>query len=264
MSPQVGELDEDAFGTLLAADPDAAAALVSDLALATDRDLRAAAQRLAARVFVRVGRVGRTRTQGARRLVAQRSGDGDLDLDRTLERWTGATPVAAEDLVTRGWTGHRRAVCLAVDSSGSMSGLAVAIAAVAAAGVVLRRDERLETSVLSFGREVEVVAGHARRPAAEDGRAPAARAARARADRRGRGTAGRPGRAAVRGRRPAGRRAALGLPAHHRRPARSRRWPASTGCTCCARCRRPSPRRRRGRWPPAAAARPGWSTRSGT
>ena len=69
--------------------------------------------------------------------------------------------------MTRGWTGHRRAVCLAVDSSGSMSGLAVAIAAVAAAGVVLRRDERLETSVLSFGRDVEVVAGHARRPAAE-------------------------------------------------------------------------------------------------
>ena len=167
VSPQVGELDEDAFGALLAADPDAAAALVSDLALATDRDLRAAAQRLAARVFVQVGRVGRTRTRGARRLVAQRSGDGDLDLDRTLERWTGATPVAAEDLVTRGWTGHRRAVCLAVDSSGSMSGLAVAIAAVAAAGVVLRRDERLETSVLSFGRDVEVVAGHTRRPAAE-------------------------------------------------------------------------------------------------
>ena len=167
VSPQVGELDEDAFGALLAADPDAAAALVSDLALATDRDLRAAAQRLAARVFVQVGRIGRTRTRGTRRLVAQRSGDGDLDLDRTLERWTGATPVAAEDLVTRGWTGHRRAVCLAVDSSGSMSGLAVAIAAVAAAGVVLRRDERLETSVLSFGRDVEVVAGHARRPAAE-------------------------------------------------------------------------------------------------
>jgi MoxR-like ATPase len=167
VSPQVGELDEDAFGALLVEDPDAAAALVSDLALATDRDLRAAAQRLAARVFVQVGRVGRARTRGARRLVAQRRGDGDLDLDRTLERWTGTNPVAAEDLVTRGWTGHRRAVCLAVDSSGSMTGLAVAIAAVAAAGVLLRRDERLETSVLTFGRDVEVVAGHARRPAAE-------------------------------------------------------------------------------------------------
>ena len=167
VSPQVGELDEDAFGALLAADPDAAAALVSDLALATDRDLRAAAQRVAARVFVRVGRVGRTRSPGTRRLVAQRRGDGDLDLDRTLDRWTGGTPVAAEDLVTRGWTGHRRAVCLAVDSSGSMTGLAVAIAAVAAAGVVLRRDDRLETAVLAFGRDVDVVAGAGRQPAAE-------------------------------------------------------------------------------------------------
>jgi MoxR-like ATPase len=132
VSPEVGDLDEDAFGALLAADPDAAAALVSDLALATDRDLRAAAQRLAARVFVQVGRLGRTPTRGTRRLVAQRRGDGDLDLDRTLDRWTGASPVPAEDLVTRGWTGHRRAVCLVVDSSGSMTGLAVAIAAVAA------------------------------------------------------------------------------------------------------------------------------------
>jgi MoxR-like ATPase len=167
VSPQVGELDEDAFGALLAADPDAAAALVSDLALATDRDLRAAAQRLAARVFVQVGRIGRTPARGTRRLVAQRRGDGDVDLDRTLDRWTGASPVAAEDLVTRGWTGHRRAVCLAVDISGSMSGLAVAIAAVAAAGVVLRRDDRLETAVLTFGRDVEVVAGSGRRPAAE-------------------------------------------------------------------------------------------------
>jgi MoxR-like ATPase len=167
VSPQVGELDEDAFGALLAADPDAAAALVSDLALATDRDLRAAAQRLAARVFVRVGGVGRTPARGTRRLVTQRRGDGDLDLDRTLDRWTGTSPVAAEDLVTRGWTGRRRAVCLAVDSSGSMTGLAVAIAAVAAAGVVLRRDERLETAVLAFGRDVEVVAGPGRQPAAE-------------------------------------------------------------------------------------------------
>ena len=129
--------------------------------LATDRELRAAAQRLAARVFVQVGRVGRTRTRGTRRMVAQRSGDGDLDLDRTLDAVEPGRPVAAEDLVTRGWTGHRRAVCLAVDSSGSMTGLAVAIAAVAAAGVVLRRDERLETSVLTFGREVEVVPGTA-------------------------------------------------------------------------------------------------------
>src|SRR5215470_13596620 len=56
VSHEVGQLDRDAFAQLLAADPDAAVALLADLARATDRDLRAAARRLAARVFFRLGR----------------------------------------------------------------------------------------------------------------------------------------------------------------------------------------------------------------
>ncbi|MGY1744776.1 AAA family ATPase [Blastococcus sp. SYSU D00695] len=168
VSPEVGEFDEDAFSSLMASDADAAAALLSDLALATDRELRAAAQRVAARVFVQVGRIGRTRTRGTRRLVPDRRGDGDLDLDRTLDRWDPGRALAPEDLVTRRWTGARRAVCLAVDTSGSMTGLGVAIAAVAAAGVVLTADEKLQTSVLTFGREVDVVQPHGRRRAPED------------------------------------------------------------------------------------------------
>src|SRR3712207_8328866 len=55
------DLDEEAFAALMGADPDAAADLLADLALATDRELRSAARRLAARVFVQVGRVGSTR-----------------------------------------------------------------------------------------------------------------------------------------------------------------------------------------------------------
>ena len=168
VSPEVGELDEEAFAALMAEDADAAAALLTDLAAATDRDLRSAAQRLAARVFVQVGRVGRVRTHGTRRLVSDRRGDGDLDLDRTLDRWEVGTPLAPEDLVTRTWTGHRRSVCLAVDTSGSMTGLGVAIAAVAAAGVVLTGDERLRTSLITFGREVDVVQRPGQRRAAED------------------------------------------------------------------------------------------------
>jgi hypothetical protein len=144
-----------------------------------------------------------------------------------------------------------------------MSGLAVAIAAVAAAGVVLRRDERLETSVLSFGRDVEVVAGHARRPAAEA-------VVRQLLGLRGHGLTDVA--AALRAARvellsaAADQRVVVLLSdcLHTTGDPPGRRWPASTGCTCCARCRRPSPRRRRGRWPPAAAARPGWSARSGT
>ncbi|MGY1795758.1 AAA family ATPase [Geodermatophilus sp. SYSU D00525] len=168
VSPEVGELDEEAFAELMAQDADAAAALLTDLAAATDRELRAAARRLAGRVFVQVGRVGRSRTRGTRRLVPDRHGDGDLDLDRTLDRWDVGTPLQPGDLVTRRWTGHRRAVCLAVDTSGSMTGLGVAIAAVAAAGVVLTGDERLRTSLITFGRDVDVVQRPGQRRAAED------------------------------------------------------------------------------------------------
>ncbi|MGY2127986.1 AAA family ATPase [Blastococcus sp. SYSU DS0617] len=168
VSPEVGELDEDAFAGLMGADPDAAAALLADLASATDRELRSAARRLAARVFVQVGRVGATRARGTRRLVPTRRPEGDLDLDRTLDRWSGVWPPAADDLVTRNWTGSRRAVCLVVDRSGSMQGLGVAIAAVAAAGVVLAADERLQTSVLTFADDVTVLQPLGRHRAAED------------------------------------------------------------------------------------------------
>jgi magnesium chelatase subunit D len=168
ISPAVGELDEDAFGALLVERPDAAAALLADLALATDRDLRAAARRLAGRVLVRAARVGPTRTRGTRRLVHDRRTEGDLDLDRTLDRWSGTWPPAGDELVVRRWTGLRRAVCLLVDCSGSMTGLAVAIAAVAAAGVVLAGDQRLEVSVLTFADRVEVLNRQGERRNAED------------------------------------------------------------------------------------------------
>jgi MoxR-like ATPase/Mg-chelatase subunit ChlD len=169
VSPQTGQLDEDAFAAAMAEDPDAAAALLADLARATDRDLRAAARKLAGRVFIQLGRAGSTKARGTRKIGPRRGGDGDLDLDRTLDRWSGQWPPRGEELVTSGWTAHRRAVCLLVDASGSMSGLAVALAAVAAAGVVLAAgeggDRKLESSVLAFGDDVRVLgAAGVRRP----------------------------------------------------------------------------------------------------
>ena len=157
VSPKAGELDEDAFNAAMAADPDAAAALLADLARATDRELRAAARKLAGRVFIQLGRTGPARSRGTRRLGSGRTGEGDLDLDRTLDHWSGPWPPASEELITRSWTAHRKAVCLLVDSSGSMSGLAVALAAVAAAGVVLASHRRLEASVVAFSEEVRVL-----------------------------------------------------------------------------------------------------------
>jgi hypothetical protein len=45
VSPEAGLLDGGAHARLLAADPDSAVTLLADLAVATDRELRAAAQR---------------------------------------------------------------------------------------------------------------------------------------------------------------------------------------------------------------------------
>jgi magnesium chelatase subunit D len=167
VSPQVGGLDEDALTRLLDADPDAAAALLADLAVATDRELRAAARRLAGRIFIRLGRAGGPRARGARRLEASRGGEGDLDLEATLDRWPGHGAPAREDLVTRSWTARRRAVCLVVDSSGSMSGLGVAMAAVAAAAVVLAADW-LAPGVIAFSGDVRVLQAQGARRLPED------------------------------------------------------------------------------------------------
>jgi magnesium chelatase subunit D len=156
VSPAVGQLDEDAFAQLLAANPDAAVTFLADLARATDRDLRAAARRLAARVFFRLGRTGQRPARGTRRLAAGRT-EGDLDLERTLDGWSPPWPPEAGELVTRSWRAHRRALCLLIDSSGSMSGHAVAMAAVAAASVVLAADGRLAPGILAFRGGVTVL-----------------------------------------------------------------------------------------------------------
>ncbi len=158
VSPEVGELDEDALAGLLAADPDGAAALLADLAIATDRELRAAARRVAARVFIRLGRAqAAPRARGARRLEPNHRGEGDLDLERTLDLWPGRGPLASEDLVTRTWAARSRAVCLVVDASGSMAGPGVAMAAVATAAVVLAAGDRLAPSVIAFSGDVRVL-----------------------------------------------------------------------------------------------------------
>jgi MoxR-like ATPase len=156
VSPELGRLDEEAFAQLLAADPDAAVTLLPELARATDRELRAAARRLAARVFVRLARAGRQPARGARRLGPGQT-EGDLDLDRTLDRWPGIGPPRANDLVTRSWHAHRRALCLLIDSSGSMSGLAVAIASVAAASLILTADGRLAPGIIAFSGDPTVL-----------------------------------------------------------------------------------------------------------
>ncbi len=166
VSPEPGILDADVVSRLLASDPDAAAMLLADLTLAGDARLQAAARRLAPRVFVGLAAAGIQRSPGARRLgVGHR--DGDLDLELTLDRLSGPWPPAAEQFVTRSWHARRRAACLLVDASGSMSGLALAIAAVAASVVVLASGERLDVSVAAFGGVPTVLRRHGTQPVPE-------------------------------------------------------------------------------------------------
>jgi magnesium chelatase subunit D len=153
VSPSVGRLDEQAFNDLLRTDADEAIGLLADLAAATDPNLRAQARRLAARVFIRAGRLGAPARRGTRRLVPGPADEGDLDLERTLER-AGGRPSRAEDLVARRWTAPRRELCLLIDHSGSMRGHAVGLAAMATAAVVLAR---ASCSVVAFAADALVL-----------------------------------------------------------------------------------------------------------
>lgn len=154
VSPQVGRIDSHAFAGSMRRDPDAAVALLADMAVATDPALKAEARRLARRLLPPLGRVGTPRRRGTRRLVA-RSGatEGDVDVERTLENSDGMRPRDAGQFVSRQFAAAPRAVCLLVDRSGSMSGHAVAIAAVAAAAVVHAASDRLRCGVIAFAAD---------------------------------------------------------------------------------------------------------------
>jgi Mg-chelatase subunit ChlD len=158
VSPQVGRLDPDALAGVMRHDPDAAVALVADMAVATDPALREHARRLARRLLPPLGRVGTPRRRGTRRLVARAGAtEGDLDVDRTLERSHGIHHGAGDPLVLRQFAAAPQAVCLLVDRSGSMNGHAVAIAAVAAAAVIRAASDRLRCGVIAFAADPMVL-----------------------------------------------------------------------------------------------------------
>ena len=156
VSPAVGRLDLDAFEELMRADSDAALALLHDLARATDPVLRAQARRLAARLTIGLARSGTPRRAGVRRLVALHGGrrEGDLDLERTVDRMAGRRRPEESDLVVRTWRGSRQSLALLVDHSGSMRGHAVALAGVSTAAmmVALRGPRALQRHRVRRGR----------------------------------------------------------------------------------------------------------------
>jgi Mg-chelatase subunit ChlD len=159
VSPEVGELDESAFDSLMNDDPDAALALLAELVGATDPKLRALARALAGRVFVDIGRRGARVRRGIGTMVERPLTDGgDIDIDASLDALTeahgGRRGVDVERLRTRTWAKKTMAMCLLVDRSGSMGGRPLAVSALAAAAVAGRQPD--DYSVVAFGADAVV------------------------------------------------------------------------------------------------------------
>lgn len=168
VSPEVGMLDEEAFAAAMGDDPDAALALLADLAGATDRGLRELARHLAGKLFFDLARSpGHKRGVGRMRAMPYSPDAGDIDLDASLDALLSGragSPDAAA-LRVRSWVRPTTALCLVVDRSGSMGGKALANAALAAAAVAMRAPT--DYSVLAFGQDVLVAKGQTTTRAAE-------------------------------------------------------------------------------------------------
>lgn len=168
LSPDIGELDEDALSIALGDDADEALALLADMTGAADHRLRGLARRLAAQVYVDLATRGHRRPSGSARIdtVRYRPDRGDLDLERSmdavLEARAGRGAVDPDRLRVRGWTTPATAWCLLLDRSGSMGGRPLATAALAAAAVAGRASPE-HVAVLCFARQVVAVTALAER-----------------------------------------------------------------------------------------------------
>jgi hypothetical protein len=158
LSPEVGELNEEAVEHALEENPDDTMALLADLTGATDPVLRDLARRLAGRLFLDLSKRGPTRPRGVGKLQTRRyqPDGGDIDIDASIDallmaRGAGRA-IDPEELRIRSWTTPDTAICLMVDRSGSMGGAPLATSAVAAAAVAWRAPS--DYSVLSFGKDV--------------------------------------------------------------------------------------------------------------
>ena len=170
ISPEVGELDEQAFDESMADNADETLGLLADLTGATDRKLRELAKRLAGRLMLDVTRRGPSRRSGIGKIETTRfDPDGDLDVDASIEPITESfgtgSPLDIDRLRSRRWTKPTTALCLLVDRSGSMSGESLASAAMGAAAVAWRAPT--DYSVLVFAKDVIVAKSQDAHKAAE-------------------------------------------------------------------------------------------------
>jgi Mg-chelatase subunit ChlD len=118
----------------------AASLAAGDLRWMDDDVKRHAEQLAAAAVLQRAQRLvgplrGPTRLERGEQLAP---GDGELDIEATLDNIVGKEYADAEDIVVERRVEQRRQVVLMVDTSGSMAGENMALAAVAAAVLALK------------------------------------------------------------------------------------------------------------------------------
>lgn len=151
VSPEAGALDAEALADELDHDLDEAMAMIMDMARATDRDLRAKARALAARLLIPLPRSGGEDRSGGVATMATVSGAGlDLDIDATVERFGERPRLEADDLRWRAWRRPAAAYILVVDASGSVTGTPLATAVMTAAALAGRLDPGDELAVVAF------------------------------------------------------------------------------------------------------------------
>lgn len=160
ISPEVGEIDEAAVDEAMSSSPDDLMALLGDMVQATDEDLRRKAKELAARLVLdrsRVGQPGGRGTARMRRVPADVGGDIDLDasMDAIVEARAGGRSASLEEIWARDWARTDLAICVLLDTSGSMSGDRLTASALTAAACAWRAPGEL--AVLQFAKEVKVL-----------------------------------------------------------------------------------------------------------
>lgn len=151
VSAAVGALDEAALEQLFAEDTEVAAELLTMMARATDRQLRARARAAAASLLVPPATdAGGPAWRGTARLAPTRRAEGDLDVDGTIANLLDGNGRPEGPFCFRGWRRPARAVTLVVDASGSVTGRPLTTALVTAGAVIGRLAEADELAVLAF------------------------------------------------------------------------------------------------------------------